>query len=123
MDITPVTRTVTDYACTLSQADVQLAKDDLYSFGEKFREQLLALEPKPATTGNGARGRERIGSAGRSPDLVAGRCGRCGVGYTPENRNLGTGICQWCEDELVYPPGELARMRANGDLYGLLAAE
>lgn len=51
MNITPVTRTVIDYACTFSAEDVQLARSDPYSFGEKFREQLLALDPKPEPNG------------------------------------------------------------------------
>jgi hypothetical protein len=53
MNIVPTTRTVVDYACTFSEQDIQLARDDPYSFGEKFREQLLALDPKPEPNSNG----------------------------------------------------------------------
>lgn len=53
MNIVPTTRTVVDYACTFSEQDIQLACDDPHSFGEKFREQLLALDPPPAPDSNG----------------------------------------------------------------------
>lgn len=83
MNIVPTTRTVVDYACTFSEQDVQLARDDPYSFGEKFREQLLALDPKPEPNGNGKHpNRVHTPHASRrSRDAVTrGRRGRKGAG-------------------------------------------
>lgn len=83
MDITPNTRTVIDYSCTFTSEDVQLARDDPFSFGEKFREALLALDPKPATNGNGKhpnRVHLQLGTKSRDPGTagrgISGRAGK-----------------------------------------------
>lgn len=43
--------------------------------------------------------------------------------FSIENPDAGGGDCLWCVEEQAYPPALLARMRAEGDLVGLLSAE
>lgn len=51
MDVTPNTRTITEYTLTLSEADAQQALADPFSFGEQIAER---LRPHlPAQNGNG----------------------------------------------------------------------
>lgn len=55
MDITPNTRTVTEYQLTLSSEEARQCLDQPWEFGEALADKLVAagLDRKPAANGNG----------------------------------------------------------------------
>lgn len=102
MLITPTTKSITEYAITLSQADAELAMADPYSFGDKLAEQLRGAGVT-APNGNG-RAPHKPGKASQFTINPRGPRGReaKAVPKAGKHRKV-TATCQVCGKGLTSP--------------------
>lgn len=102
MDVTPNTRTITEYTLTLSEADAQAALADPFSFGEQIAER---LRPHlPAVNGNGKRPKPKASQQFHfSRKAKAGPKAKAATkkGVRPASASLQRVSCPQCGQEIA----------------------